>query len=507
MTTRRDAVLMLGAGVAAMNGQRTFANQPARTGADESLWRDYDALGLANLIRRHKISAVELLDATLARADRLHPSLNAVVLRHDELARQQLAAGVSGSFAGVPFLLKDLHVRLAGTVTDNGSRFFRGDVASGDDEIVGRYKRAGLVIFGKTASPELGLTGTAESVLHGATHNPWNLGRIAGGSSGGAAAAVAARLLPMAHASDGAGSIRTPASCCGVFGLKPTRARVPFGPLRFEGWNGLSTQHAVTLSVRDSAALLDATAGPEIGSPYVAPPPLRSYLQEVSASPGRLRVALVTRPLSGSPVDPVCIAAADDAAKLLDDLGHHVEHAALPVDFERTNAGMLATLCVSVLEALKERSAQLGRVWTEDDVETVTWRLAEMGRQYDGVSYAQARAAFDEAGRAMAVLHGRYDIVLSPTLAEPPVPIGVLSLSPVDFDAYIKAVTAFGPFTALYNMTGQPAMSVPLYWSADSLPIGTMFAAAYGNEGLLFRLAGQLERARPWRGRLPPALS
>ncbi len=209
---------------------------------------------------------------------------------------------------------------------------------------------------------------------------------------------------------------------------------------------------------------------------------------------------------SGTPVDPICVAAAESAAKLLGDLGHHVEHATLPVDFASTNEGMLATLCVSVLKTLKERSVELGRPWAENDIETVTWRLAEMGRKYDGVSYAQARAAFDEAGRAMAVMHERYDIVLSPTLAQPPVPIGVLSLSPVDFDAYIKAVTAFGPFTALYNMTGQPAMSVPLYWSADGLPIGTMFAAAYGNEGLLFRLAGQLERARPWRGRRPSTL-
>jgi amidase/6-aminohexanoate-cyclic-dimer hydrolase len=505
MLTRRDALLLLGSGLAAGAAGAVGATGEMLPAAEPDDWLGgHDALGLAERVRRREVSPAELLDAALARVDRVDAKTHAIVLRHDELARAQLAAGVSGPFAGVPFLLKDLHIRLAGTVTDNGSRFFRDQRADGDDELVRRYRRAGLVIFGKTGSPELGLTATTESVLHGATRNPWDLERTAGGSSGGAAAAVAARLVPIAHASDGAGSIRTPASCCGVFGLKPTRGRVPLGPVRFEGWNGCTTQHAVSISVRDNAALLDATAGPETGSPYVAPAPARPFLEEVTTPPGRLRVALVTRPLSGSGVDPECLAAVADAARLLEDLGHHVEEAGLPVDHASTNAGMLATLCVNTLKALEDRGKLLGHPWTEEDIEPVTWRLAEMGRGFDGVAYAAARESFEAAGRAMAMFHERYDVVLSPTLARPPVPIGVLSLSPADFDAYVREVTTFGPFTALYNMTGQPAMSVPLWWSGEGLPIGVMFAAAYGNEALLFRVAGQLERARPWRDRRPP---
>jgi Asp-tRNA(Asn)/Glu-tRNA(Gln) amidotransferase A subunit family amidase len=276
------------------------------------------------------------------------------------------------------------------------------------------------------------------------------------------------------------------------------------GPRRLESWNGCGTQHALSISVRDSAALLDATAGPEAVSPYVAPPPSRPFLAEVGAPAGRLRIALVTRPLSGAAVAAECRDAVLDAARLLEDLGHVVEPATLPVDFEATNAGMLATLCVSTLAALQDRAATVGRPWTERDVEPVTWRLAEMGRTIDGVAYARARSAFDAAGLAMARFHQTYDLVLQPTLAQPPVPIGVLSLSPASFDDYVRDVTAFGPFTALYNMTGQPAMSVPLHWTRDALPVGVMIAAPYGDEALLFRVAAQLEQARPWRDRRPP---
>lgn len=509
MPTRREILGWAAASAvtATVDAAAAQAASAPRARRDADAWyEDHDAVGLAALIRSGEVSAGEVLTAALRRVAERDAQVHSVVLLHEAEARAQVAAGVAGPLAGVPFLLKDLHVRLAGTRTTNGSRFFRDFVADADDEYVARCRRAGLVIFGKTGSPELGLTGTTESVLHGLTRNPWRLDRTAGGSSGGAAAAVAARILPVAHASDGAGSIRTPASCCGVFGLKPTRARVPLGPERLEGWNGCGTQHAVSLSVRDSAALLDATAGPELGAPYVAPMPGRSFLAEVDATPGALRVALVTRPVSGSDVAPECVAAAEDAARLLESLGHHVEPATLPVDHAATNAGMLATLCVSTLAALEDRSRTLGRPWTEADVEPVTARLAAMGRGIDGLAYAHARQAFDAAGQAMARFHQQYDVVLTPTLARVPVPLGVLSLSPKDFDAYVREVTAFGPFTALYNMTGQPAMSVPLHWSKDGLPVGTMFAAAYGNEALLFRLAGQLERARPWRNRRPALL-
>jgi amidase/6-aminohexanoate-cyclic-dimer hydrolase len=506
MTDRRDVLGMMAASaLLPAAAVAASATRVARTSALDELFERHDGLGMAELVRRREVSAAELLEAAIARCDAVAGTLNAVPLRHDAEARAQLAALPAGApFAGVPFLLKDLNVALAGTVTSNGSRFFRDARHAEDSEIVRRYRAAGLVIFGKTSSPELGLTGTAESVLHGATRNPWNLDRIVGGSSGGAGAVVAARVVPIAHASDGAGSIRTPASCCGVFGLKPSRGRVPLGPARLEGWNGLSTQHAVSLSVRDNAALLDATAGPETGSPYLAPPSARPWLSEVGADPGRLRVALVETPLGGTPVDPVVQAALLDTARLLESLGHRVEPARLPVDHTATNAAMLATLGVSTLLAVREREQALGRAAGPDDLEPITAWFAEIGRGIDGLGYARARQAFDAAGRAMARFHERHDVVLSPTLAKPPLPLGVIGLSPRDRDAFVREIVEFGPFAAVANMTGQPAMSVPLAWTGDGLPMGMMFAAALGNEALLYRLAGQLEQARPWRGRRPP---
>jgi amidase len=503
MTDRRDVLGMMAA--SALLPGAAVAAPPRAVTALDAVFESHDALGMAELVRRREVSAAELLEAAMLRCDAVAGTLNAVPLRHDAEARAQLASvPAAAPFAGVPFLLKDLNVALAGTVTSNGSRFFRDALHVEDSEIVRRYRSAGLVIFGKTSSPELGLTGTSESALHGATRNPWNLGRIVGGSSGGAGAAVAARVVPIAHASDGAGSIRTPASCCGVFGLKPSRGRVPLGPARLEGWNGLSTQHAVSLSVRDNAALLDASAGPETGSPYLAPPPARPWLTEVGVDPGRLRVALVAKPSGGTPVDPAVTAALFETARLLEGLGHRVEPAALPVDHGATNAAMLATLGVNTLLAVREREALLGRPAGPDDLEPITVWFAGIGGGVDGLAYARARQAFDAAGAAMARFHERYDVVLSPTVAKPPLPLGVIGLSPRDRDAFVREVVEFGPFAAVYNMTGQPAMSVPLAWSDDGLPIGMMFAAAFGNEALLYRLAGQLEQARPWRGRRPP---
>ncbi len=500
MTDRREAL-----GIMAASLLYPAVAATGRASALDEVFERYDGLGMAELVRRREVSAVELLEAAILRCDAVAATLNAVPLRHDAEARAQVAAVPPDSpFAGVPFLLKDLNVSMAGTITSNGSRFFREARHAQDSEIVRRYRAAGLVVFGKTSSPELGLTGTSESVLHGATRNPWNLERIVGGSSGGAAAVVAARVVPIAHASDGAGSIRTPASCCGVFGLKPSRGRVPLGPERLEGWNGCSTQHAVSLSVRDNAALLDATAGPETGSPYLAPPAARPWLAEVGADPGRLRVALIERPLGGTPVDPRVSGALRDTARLLESLGHRVEPAALPVDHAATNAAMLATLGVNTLLAVREREQALGRAAGPDDLEPITAWFAEIGRGVDGVAYARARQAFDAAGAAMARFHERYDVVLSPTVAKPPLPLGVIGLSPRDRDAFVREVVEFGPFAAVYNMTGQPAMSVPLAWTDDGLPMGMMFAAAFGNEALLYRLAGQLEQARPWGGRRPP---
>jgi len=469
-----------------------------------SAYLEHDGLGLAALVARGELHPRELLEAAIARVEAVNPHVNAVCLKLYEQARQEVERGLpEGPFRGVPFLVKDLGLKLQGTVTSAGSRFFQEARAELDSTLVARHRKAGLAIFGKTATPELGLTGTTESLLFGQTRNPWNLERTAGGSSGGSGAAVASGMVPMAHASDGAGSIRTPSSCCGVFGLKPTRGRVPLGPDRAEGWNGLSTVHAVTRSVRDSAALLDATAGPEAGDPYWAPPPERPFLEEVGAPPTRLRIALMKSPPSGSPVDPECLRAADAAAVLCAELGHEVEEAAPQVDFSAINAGLITTLTVATAQALEDRARELGRPVSEQDVELVTWRLYRMGLEADGLAYARARAAFDAAGRALARFHRRFDVILSPTLAKPPVKLGVLSLSPVDYDAYLQEVTSFGPFTALFNMTGEPSMSVPLHWTPEGLPVGVMFSGRFGGEATLFRLAAQLEQARPWFRRRP----
>lgn len=506
MTTRREALgLMATSALTSAAVPLRAAETAPKSLALWDLFETHDALGLATLVRRGEVSPLELLEAAIARCDSVDEQLNAVPLRHEALAREWAATvDRAAPFAGVPFLLKDLGVGLAGTITSAGSRFFADARASIDSEIVRRYRKAGLVIFGKTASPELGLTGTTESLLHGATRNPWNLARTVGGSSGGAAAVVAARVVPIAHASDGGGSIRTPASCCGVFGLKPSRGRMPLGPLRFEGWNGLTIQHAVSMTVRDNAALLDATAGAEPGSPYVAPTPARSFLDETRVAPGRLRIALIESPPSAAPVDPEVLAALNEVGEWLTRLGHEVETARFPIDHASTNQGMIDTLMVSARKALEDRARELGRAVTAEDVELVTWAFYEGATTVSGLAYARAREAFDRAGYDMARFHEKFDVILTPTLAKPPVEIGTLSLSPSSLEVFVNNITGFGPFTAIYNMTGQPAMSVPLASTRDGLPIGMMFAAAYGQEALLYRLAAQLEAERPWRSRRAP---
>lgn len=508
MTTRRETLELIATGALISTAASvTVPEAEARSIASpfSDLFETEDALGLAALVRRGEVAPLELLEAALERCAAVEEQLNAVPLRHEALAREWAATvDRSAPFAGVPFLLKDLAVGLAGTVTSAGSRFFADARATVDSEIVRRYRKAGLVIFGKTASPELGLTATTESRLHGATRNPWNLGRTVGGSSGGAAAVVAARVIPIAHATDGGGSIRTPASCCGVFGLKPSRGRTPLGPSRFEGWNGLTIQHAVSMTVRDNAALLDATAGSELGSPYAAPSPVRSFLEETRIAPGRLRIALIATPPSASSVDPEVSTALNEVGEWLTRLGHDVESARFPIDHAATHQGIIDTLMISTRRVLEDRARDIGRAVTAEDVELVTWAFYQGAATVSGLAYARAREAFDRAGYEMARLHERFDVILTPTLAKPPVEIGELSLSPPSLEVFVNNISGFGPFTAIYNMTGQPAMSVPLASTREGLPIGMMFAAAYGQEGLLYRLASQLEAERPWRSRRAP---
>jgi amidase/6-aminohexanoate-cyclic-dimer hydrolase len=464
----------------------------------------HDALGLAGLIARKEITPSELLGAVRQRVEAINPQINAFCQLFFDQAEEQIKQGLpAGPFRGVPFALKDFGQYLRGSVTSAGSRVWKDAVADFDSTLVARYKQAGLVIFGKTASPELGLTTTTESVLYGKTHNPWDLSKTSGGSSGGSSAAVASRILPAAHASDGGGSIRIPASCCGLFGLKPTRGRVPMGPLQFEGWNGFSCHHVVTISVRDCAALLDATAGAELGSPFFSPPPSRPFLKETSAAPGKLRIALIPETPGGTPLDPECKKAAVEAAKLCESLGHQVEEQKLPIDNAVMREAFLNVINVSVARTMADAAKTLGRAVTEKDVEPVTWSMVQQGQKVDVVAYSRAIATAHQVGLALARFHQKYDVILSPTLAKPPAPLGLLSLSPKSIQVFTKEITEFSPYTALYNVTGQPSMSVPLHWTPQGLPVGVMFSGRFGDEATLFRLAAQLEKARPWAARKP----
>jgi amidase len=465
----------------------------------------HDGLGLAELIRRGDTTPVEVLEAAIARIEARNPALNAIVTRLYDQARAAVKAGLpDGSFAGVPYALKDLGALYTGAVTSYGSRLFADNRADHDSELTLRLKRAGLVILGKTNTPEMGLAPSTEPRLFGPTRNPWNLGYSAGGSSGGAAAAVAAGMLPMAHATDGGGSIRIPASACGLFGLKPTRARNPMGPDAGEGWGGASVGHAVTRSVRDSAALLDATSGPDVGDPYWAPPSTGPFLAEVGRAPGRLRIALTVKPWIDVPVHPECAEAARAAARLSASLGHHVEEARPEIDAPALGQATRTIIGANVRAQLETRAAALGRPLTADDVEAVTWARAEDGAKASAADYARAIGVVHRTGRVVARFFLDHDILLSPTMCQPPHPLGVLDMDSPNDKAYLDAVFASIGFTSLFNSSGNPAMSVPLGWSRGGLPLGVQFVAPFGAEGLLFRLAGQLEAAAPWADRRPP---
>jgi amidase/6-aminohexanoate-cyclic-dimer hydrolase len=471
--------------------------------ADE--FRTHDGLGLAALVRRREVSAAELLDVAIACVEAGNPEINAVVTRLYDQARAAIAAGLpEGPFTGVPYLLKDLGAHYEGAVTTFGSALFKDFVLDHDSEITARMKRAGLVIFGKTNTPEMGLASSTEPRLFGPTRNPWSLAHSAGGSSGGSAAAVAAGMAPMAHATDGGGSIRIPASACGLFGLKPTRARNPMGPDAGEGWGGASVGHAVTRTVRDSAALLDATSGPDVGDPYWAPPPARPFLEEVGRDPGRLRIAFTTRPWNGQPVDPECTDAATAAARLCERLGHRVEEATPDVDAKALGQASLIVASANVRAALEARAAALGRELTAADVERITWARATDGHTARAADYARAIGIMHRAGRVVARFFQGYDVLLSPTMCRPPHPLGVIDMMTGDVDRYTQAVLGTIGFTAVFNSAGNPAMSVPLAWSRAGLPLGVQFAAAFGEEATLFRLGAQLEAAQPWADRRPP---
>ncbi|GGD06480.1 amidase [Pyruvatibacter mobilis] len=472
-----------------------------------SEYDQYDALGLADLVRRKDVTPTELLDEAITRLERVDTTLNAVPLRHYDEARAQISRGLpDGPFTGVPFLLKDLHLLLTGTVTTYGSGAFTGNVADHNSTLTQRYLDAGMVIFGKTNSPEFGLAGTTEPRLYGPTRNPWNTEHSPGGSSGGAAAAVAAGVLPIANASDGGGSIRVPASACGLFGLKPTRARTPMGPDRGEGWGGMSISHAVSRSVRDNAALLDATCAPAPGDPYAAPAPARPYLDEVTTEPRRLRIALTATGPNGNSADTEVQAGLDATATLLRELGHEVIEAAPKVDPADMALAQISLIASNIALTLDMRSEALGRPVTENDVEHITWAIAQNGRGLTAADFARGTLTIHRLGRLVAdfMTEQKADLLLSPTLALPPVKLGTVNMDSEDIAAYLDINARYMPFPGLFNMTGQPSMSVPLHWTEAGLPVGMMFTAPFGDEATLFQLAGQLERARPWGDRRPP---
>jgi amidase len=345
---------------------------------------------------------------------------------------------------------------------------------------------------------------TTEPTLYGPCRNPWNLDHSTGGSSGGSAAAVAAGIVPIGHANDGGGSIRIPASCCGLVGLKPTRARNPLGPILGDAMNGLVSEHVVSRTVRDSAAVLDCTAGPDVGDPYWAPPPERPYREEVSRDPGRLRIACWTRTLNGDAIHPECVTAVEQTARLCADLGHEIVEAAPPVDMGTLFDPFLAIWAAGCTALIDATALATGRNPAAEFFEPFTWALYERGRAVTGAQYQISVGAIQLASRRVAAFFEAHDAWLSPTLAAPPVKLGAFDQSESDLDKAFAQLTGYVPFTPIFNATGQPAISLPLHWSADGLPVGVQFAARFGDEGLLYRIAGQLERARPWIDRKPP---
>jgi amidase len=480
----------------------------------------YDGLGLAELVRTKQISPTELVEEAISRIEAHNPKINAVIYKMYDQARK-LAQGTipDGPFKGIPFLLKDMHATVEGVPTSSGTRMLKDVPQPHDSEIVTRYRAAGLIFLGKTNVPEFSLLPYTEPEAFGPTNNPWDLTRTTGGSSGGSAAAVAARLVPLAGGADGGGSIRIPASCCGVFGLKPTRGRTPTGPDVGDIWRGFAQEHVLTRSVRDSAAMLDAIAGPDVGTPYWAPPQPGSWLQEVAKEPGRLRIAFTSHPFLGHNVHQDCLKGLETTVDLLKKLGHELVEASPKIDQEAFAIAFVTMIAAETRDEIDWAAGLAGRKASYSDFETGTSALAMLGQAFSAGQYAHALNYLMASAREVGRFFVDYDVLLTPTLSEPPVITGSLQPSRserslVGLVGRIKAawlLNALGvikplanktfdfmPYTPVFNVTGQPAMSVPLYWNEAGLPIGMHFVGRFGDEATLFRLAGQLERAQPW---------
>jgi amidase len=498
-----------------------------------SEYDQFDGIGIAELVRGGKISAREVCEEAISRAEVLNQKLNAIILPLYDMARETAKGHIpEAPFMGVPFLLKDVHHALKGVVMSSGSETLRNFVPNYDAEIVKRFKNAGVNILGKTNTPEFKLAYVTEPKAFGPTRNPWNPDYTPGGSSGGSAAAVAARIVPIASATDEGGSIRVPASCCGLFGLKPSRGRNPVGPDFDEEWDGMSCSHVITRSVRDSAAMLDAVCGPENGAPYGIATPERPFLDELRFEPGRLRIGFHARSAFGRNVHPECVKAVEQACKLLEGLGHDVEE--IHPDYQEEDAALnWAKVMIGNEAVLVDKLVRTyGRSKIRHELELTNYALYKVGRRMKALDFVKAKRRWRQFGTIIGQVMNKYDMMLTPTLGEPPVPVGsqqpgkadqffmklisswaeriILSSQKLTYSILRKLIQKMMegqmPFTMIANITGQPAMSVPLHWTEEGLPCGVQFIGRYGDEATLLRLAGQLEKAQPWIGRKPHLL-
>lgn len=476
-----------------------------------------DATAIAAHVRSGEMDPAEVLEAAIERVEARNPELNAVVHKMYDRARSRVSTLPDGPLRGVPFLVKDLKLQIDGTPTSNGSKLSHNVVRKGTSELARRYEAAGLQVIGKTNTPEFGIMGITEPELFGPCRNPWNPDHTPGGSSGGSASAVAAGMVPVAHGGDGGGSIRIPASCCGLFGLKPTRGRVTMAPFMGEGWGGFVQEHVLARSVRDSALLLDLTDAPTPGEPYAAPHKERPWMEEVATAPGKLRVAYTTDPLFAVESDPECIAAVERSVTLLKELGHEVVEARPTFNREDLVRAYFLTVAAGCGYFVRTTAEMAGRKPRHRDFEPATWLLALIGWATPASDLVAAQVKMHRAAREVAAFHERHDVFVTSTLARPPVKVGQLAVQPIEraqlkllrrlpfkaildfaLDQMGTGKMAYTPNTQLYNQTGQPGMSVPLHTSKDGLPIGTQFVGRFGDEATLFRLAAQLEQASPW---------
>lgn len=469
-----------------------------------------DATAQAELVHKGEVKPIELVEDAITRVERLNPTINAVITKTYDLAREIAASQLPmGPFTGVPLLLKDIYGFHTGVRQTHGSKSFGDYVPDFDSELVVRHRRAGFIPIGKTNAPEFGISITTEPERYGPTRNPWNTGHSAGGSSGGSGAAVASGMVPIAHANDGGGSTRIPASCCGVFGLKATRSRNPLRPQFSDLMLPVVSEHAITRSVRDSAAMLDATAGASVGDPYHAPLPARPYVEEVGAHPGTLKIAFTTDNFNGAPVHADCAAAIEDAANLCAELGHEVTEAAPMVDGASIKEALNTLWCVMGALSVEGVEEITGRVAGQQEVEPFTWSAYEVGREVTATAYVGLMRTFQQMLYEYGHFFADYDVLLTPTLASPPVELGASKATPGEDprDYFDRVWWTHNPYAPIANVTGQPAMSVPSFWNDAGLPIGTHYMARFGDEATLFRLAAQLEEARPWANKYPPISS